>query len=634
MVGANIQIPGTSLGAAANLNGEYFIINIPPGTYDLRATFIGYRTEIIENVQVFVDKTTRVDFRLSMQALTGKEVTITAYRPERVEADLTATKRSYDVEQISSLPGVRDVDDIIDLQADVDGGHFRGGRSGEAIYLVGGAEITNPLTGSTTFNPIASALEQVEVYTSGFSAEYGNVQSGVINMIPKESGANWETRMEVSSTNSRYKTWGGSVYSEEIIKFFNMLYDPEEWILGVDPTSGERIYDFSAIGFANNYIPEQEFGWPLPPPPTREDTLRAAMLSRNLFLQLARQAGLEYASPDYRFEFSTGGPLSPKVRLFLAANMNSTQPFLPVTQRDRDTQIMSNLVYRLNTNNKFQFMFNYNHQFENDLPSFFNWFETALSVSKVIETAQQYGLHWNHVINPATFIDLKINHLMTHEQERIELAQPDEILDGYKNDTNWRFGKSPSGHQVGKPATSRGYSKTNTTNIKASITSQIDNRNLIKSGFQFNYYDMNVDQESGITEIKNVRWDKYRVFPYEGALYIQDKMEYKGLIANIGLRYDFYNFNAEYFTNKYSPYRNPDYDPSNPETGGYYDEQNASAKKSRFTSVLQPRIGFSFPVSDVTVLHLNYGVFTQRPAYQYIFVSRLKLEGNPDFERL
>ena len=633
LVGANIQLIGTKMGAAVDAEGQYFIINVQPGKYTVRASMMGYNTQEKTEVRIFVDKTTRVNFELETKILTGDVVSVSAYRPDEVEKDLTATKRSYDVGEIRSLPGVRDVNDIIDLQADVVGGHFRGGRAGEAIYLVGGAEINNPLTGSTTFNPIALALEQVEVYTSGFSAEYGNVQSGVINMVPKESGSTWETSMDFSSTNARYRTWGGSVYSKELMKFYDMLYDPDEWLDGFD-ANGEPLYDFSAIGFANNYIPKQEFGFPLPPPPSREDTLRAAMLTRNLFLQLARQTGLEYAKPDYRVEFSTGGPLSDNLNLFLAAQLNRTQAIVPLTEPNRETQIMSNLVYRLDNNNKFQFMFNYQNELDNTVPSFFHWYETTLGVSKEVETAQQYGIHWNHVFNRATFMDVKINHLRTHEQERIELALPDEILDGYKNDTNWRFGKSPSGHDVGKPATSRGYNKTNTTNIKASITSQINNRNLVKSGLQFNYFDMKVDEESGITEIKNVRWDRYHVYPFEGALYIQDKMEYEGLIANIGLRYDFYNFNTEYFTNKYAPYRNTGYDPADPESGTYYDQQNAAEKQSKFTAVFQPRLGFSFPVSDKTALHLNYGVFTQRPAYEYIFISRFKLEGNPNFERL
>ncbi|MBD3383362.1 TonB-dependent receptor [candidate division KSB1 bacterium] len=632
--GTNIQLVGTTRGAAADVNGEYYIINIPPGRYTVRASIMGYVAQEKTEVRVFVDKTIRIDFQMKTKVLESEEITVSAYRPDRVEKDLTATKQSYDVEMISSLPGVRDVDDIIDLQADVVGGHFRGGRAGEAIYLVGGAEITNPLTGSNSFNPMTLALEQVEVYTSGFSAEYGNVLSGVVNMVPKESGNKWETRLEVSSTNARYNTWGESVVSPDIMKYYDMLYDPEEWMVGTDPTSGEPIYDFSAIGFAGNYIPEQEFGWPLPPPPSRADTMRAAMLSRNLFLQLARQVGIDYAQPDYRMEFSTGGPLHDNVRLFLAAQMNSAQPSLPVPQRDRDTQVMSNLVYQMNNNNKFQFIYNFSYQFENDLPSFWNWLETTLSVSKETETTHQYGISWNHVFNPSTFLDIRVNQLRTHEKERIELAQPDEILQGYKNDTNWRFGKSPSNHTGGKPATSRGFNKTATTNIVTSLTSQIDNRNMIKTGLQFNYYDMDVDYESGLSEIKNVRWDRYRVFPYEGAIYIQDKMEYEGFIANVGLRYDFYNFNHEYFTNKYAPYRNPDYDPTDPESGGYYDQENAPTETTGFTSVVQPRIGFSFPVSDKTALHLNYGVFTQRPAYRYIFVSRYKLEGNPDFERL
>ncbi len=634
LVGANIQISGTILGTAANLNGEYFIINIPPGTYELRASFMGYKTQVKTSVQVLVDKTTYVRYELSMEAVSGKEVTVIAYRPDRVEPDITATKKTYNIGQVESLPGITDVGDIINLQADVDGGHFRGGRSGEAIYLVGGAKIMNPLTGSQTFEPITIGLEQVEVYTSGFSAEYGNVQSGVINMVTKEGGSNWKTKLEFSSTNSRYKTWGDGAYSKEINQFYDILFNPEEWVDGIDPTNGDPLHDFSTIGFAD-YVPKQEIGWPIPPPPTREDTLRTASLVRVLWLQLVRQTGLDYASPDFRTEFSTGGPISKNTSLFIATRFQDNQPIIPTPLRDRDIQIMSNLVYRMNQNNKFKINFNYNSNFENDITSnFYRWFETVVSVPKETETIQQFGVTWNHVFNPATFMDIKVNQLWTVGNEHVEVLQPGQYADDYNSTSNWRFSKSPSGHAGGRLSTTVGESETRTLNLTGNITSQIDHRNLVKSGFQFSYYDMRVDQKNSMTNVRNERWQNYHVFPFEGAIYVQDKMEYEGFIANIGLRYDFYNFNTEYFANRFSPYKNQNFDPTDPDAGGFYDADKAAKKKTELESVFQPRIGFSFPVSDKTVLHLNYGVFTQRPPFQYIFVSRYKKESIPDFDQM
>ena len=201
--GANIVLVGTNRGAATDVNGDYFIINLPPGVYQVRAGFVGYQTEIRSEVRVIVDKTTRVDFSLNEEAIAGQEVVVVAYRPETVEKDLTTTRTTYDVDDITDLAGINDVGDIISLQADVVDGHFRGGRTGEAVYLVNGATLINPLSNSQAFEPLAIGLQRVEVYTSGFSAEYGNVQSGVINMVAKEGRQDeWETFLDVATTNS------------------------------------------------------------------------------------------------------------------------------------------------------------------------------------------------------------------------------------------------------------------------------------------------------------------------------------------------------------------------------------------------------------------------------------------------
>lgn len=63
---------------------------------------------------------------------------------------------------------MRDVNDVIDLAADVTDGHFRGGRTNEQFYTLQGMGIVNPLDASSAFSPILSAVEEVEVVTSGF----------------------------------------------------------------------------------------------------------------------------------------------------------------------------------------------------------------------------------------------------------------------------------------------------------------------------------------------------------------------------------------------------------------------------------------------------------------------------------
>jgi len=639
LFGANVQLVGTVLGAATDANGEYYIINIPPGTYSVKVTYMGYQGKVKTDVLVMIDKTTKVSFELVTSVIVGEEVVIVAYRPDVVEADLTATKQNYNVNAIENLPGMNDVGDIIELQADVDGGHFRGSRTGEALYLVGGASIVNPLNNNRAFEPLTIGLEQVEVYTSGFSAEYGNVQSGVINMVAKEGNMEkWDTYFDVSSTNAFYKTWGGNVYDAGYNDFFEKMNSTEEWAHGVDPVSGTILWTHFGIRYPEVYIPETwtEMTWPpVTHYPTLEDSLKSADLIRQLWLQSIRDLGLEYAGHDYRLEFSTGGPIAKNMALFIAARQNTVQPFIPTGRPNVQRNIMSNIVYRPNPATKLKLIYNFDNAFENGITSnYFRWFERVTNVTKETHTVHQLGLALNHVLSNATFLDIKLSQLSTMDQDRIELLSDSVYSELYSTRINWRDYTAPNGYQIGKMQTSHGSEKTQTIIFNGSLTSQIDKRNLLRTGMQFTIYNIDVDYTYSQSNPSNVRFENYKISPYEGALYFQDKMEFEGLVANLGLRFDFYNLNTEYYKDKFSPFRNPNFDPADPSQGYFYNETLAGKKKTKLHAILQPRIGIAFPVSDKSVLHLNYGVFTQRPAFEYIFGTRTKFDAVPDYERL
>ena len=644
LIGANIffiaewvdgkeQTLQQSLGAASDINGEYYILNIPPGTYNVKVSYIGYREEIKTNIKIIIDRTTRIDFELFPESYETKEVIVTAYAPETVEKDLTATKQSYNLDDLGNLPGINDIDDILKLQADVIGGHFRGGRSGEAGYFISGSSITNPLNNQKSFEPITMALDQVEVYTSGFSAEYGNVQSGVINIIQKEGGSTWKTNAEVSSSNPYYKTFGGSVYSTRNQVFFNMLNDPDEWLDGTDPKSGKVLWTYFGINFPENYTPRVPLTFP-PTKLTRADSLRTSELVRKMWLQSLKNIGLEYDKPDYRFNFSVGGPLTKNLNLFFATTQNVVNPFLPSVEPDVQRQIMSNLVFRPSQEHKFKATLNYNHQDRNVFTSdFFRWFERQLDVTFNTLDSRQIALEWNYFASKSTFYDFKLSNLYVKDEDRLNLLKTDQYSTVFNDFSNWRFYTSPAGQTIGSMNTSSGKSMSNTYNLIANITSQLNTTNLLKGGMSFSYYDINVDNRLSATNASSLRSESYHVFPFEGSFFLQDKLEFEGLITNIGLRLDYYDFNTTYYLDKYSPYRNPNYD-NTVSTSPYYAKSLAATAETKIETFLQPRIGISFPVSEQTVLHINYGVFTQRPAFEYIFVNRFKLEGTPNYVRL
>ncbi len=638
------------MGSASDIDGRYYILNIYPGTYTLRVDYIGMSSSKVTEVDVLVDMTTFIDVALEPASLEGEAVVVESQRNNEVQTDLTATKTVYQIDDVQSIAGVSDIGDIINLQADVVDDHFRGGRTGESSYLLGGGTIINPLTNSKAFSPIVTGLEQVEVYTSGFSAEYGNAQSGVINMVTKEGRETWESRLEVSITAPYYKVWeetfdadsnrtvaAGSPYSINSLDFYNTLFDTAEWLEDNPQQPGRVLFDLG-YGFGGIYLP-QRVSWP-PNPLHYGDSIQTARLGQIGWMQSVRDVGLEYDDTfDNRLDFSTGGPVTKNVKVFVALRQNTSYTKIPTAQPDLDRQLMSSLVYKPNVADKFKLTWNYNTSSETYFSSSYRYwlFDNALSTSQRLSESIQYGLDWNHVFNQATFGHFRLNALQMENQELVPLIDEGELTTDYSSNSNWTDLTGPSNHRVGRLFNDSGEDNTSSYSAQADITSQIDNSNMIKAGAQFSYYNVNVNRLDNRDGEADIRILDFEVNPYEGAIFAQDKMEFEGMIANIGMRLDFYQLNTEYFSDIYAPLRNPDYDPTLPylERGPYYSKDLAAMEDSKTYYKLQPRIGVSFPVDQTTVFHLNYGTFSQRPNFNQLFYNQLTFNdeivilGNP-----
>jgi hypothetical protein len=192
--GANVLIEGTSIGAVADLEGRYAILNVPPGTYRVRASMIGYRTMIVQNVRVSADLTTAIDAALPPTTLeSGETVTITAEKP-MVQMDRTSSLVTVSSDEIRNLP-VQNMGDVLELQAGVvrDGNdfHIRGGRAGEVSYWVDGVATNEVYGGGNAVTVERSAVQEMQVVSGTFNAEYGNAMSGIVNLVTKEGGPKW-----------------------------------------------------------------------------------------------------------------------------------------------------------------------------------------------------------------------------------------------------------------------------------------------------------------------------------------------------------------------------------------------------------------------------------------------------------
>jgi len=161
--GANIYLPEVGLGAAADLEGNYIILNIPVGTYDVVVQMVGYQKQTMKNVRILMDQTVWLNFKLPVESIEGEEVEVVGERP-MVEKGTTSKKVTVSKEAIQSLP-IRDLSELYTLQSGVvkvesrtkgvpdheerglEEIHVRGGRSGEVSYMMDGMYLRNPIFG-------------------------------------------------------------------------------------------------------------------------------------------------------------------------------------------------------------------------------------------------------------------------------------------------------------------------------------------------------------------------------------------------------------------------------------------------------------------------------------------------------
>src|SRR5688572_16176772 len=192
LVGAQVVVEGTNLGNVTNEDGYYFINNVPVGLEQLTAQYLGYQTTTNEQ-RILAGQTMTVDFQLSSEVVQAEGIVATIEREPLVTRDNTISKTRFTGEESQNLP-VDDIESVISLSAgiyeDVNLGGFivRGGRGTESATYVDGALITDFNDQLNTVELSRFAVEEIDVITGGFSAEFGHAQSGIINIVTREGG--------------------------------------------------------------------------------------------------------------------------------------------------------------------------------------------------------------------------------------------------------------------------------------------------------------------------------------------------------------------------------------------------------------------------------------------------------------
>ncbi len=609
--GVNVVIIGTSMGGAANTSGKYFVINVPVGTYSLTATMIGYKPVTKTDVRVVQDFTTTIDFELSQTVIKVEGVIVVA-KKTMVKKDVTSTTHFVTTEEMENRI-THNYNDVISEQAGVlnsaggasgatEGLHIRGGRADEIVYMVDGMSINDAITGQAGAQVNMNAIKEVVVQTGGFNAEYGQAMSGIVNLVTKEGK----------------KTEGFLRYTTD----FPFKNDSEKYVINgneVGP-SGGSLYE----GFHRG---ELNFGGSIP-----------GIKGLSYFISS------EVTARDHQNAFASQ----------ITRDQGNT--FFPMSNTDRDYYSLNAKVsYQISpkirvTGSGFTTRTQYGEYCGTfGLPGESQWseqddkYKPPFQRSAVLKKAQQGHFTLNHVLSQSTFYTLNLAYFTTHTWEgtRDIVVEADrklwedydfldwwyydidevtssgqrgadiDSLDYYAKDAdgnyyypwgvngqsgnNFAFGYSGSGNWTERLSS---Y-----IDGKLDITSQITDHHQLKVGLEGikhtaerhygGYIATSPSAQSSHDLTECLYFDDYTYEPLQGALYIQDKMEYPGFILNIGIRGDYLDANAQKYI-----------DPTRISVG----KEDANPKYK-----FSPRLGVSFPVTENTVLHVSYGQFFQIP---------------------
>ena len=667
LIGANVMIAGTSMGAASDHVGNYIVLNVPPGTYDLIVTMIGYRRAKATGVRVRIDQTARVEFTLEMETLAGETVTIVADQ-NPIREDVATSVASFSNDDVQVLP-LNSVEDVVELQAGVQNGlEIRGGGIEEALFQVDGITLRDPRNNQPISGIALSAIQEISIERGGFNAEYGQVRSGIVNVVTREGGKDkYQTSMTVKYGAPSVKYFGLSPYSESALMMRPYVDDEVCWT-GTDNGSW-------------NLYEQRQFptfdGWNavsralLTDGETSNDLSPAA--AQQLFLWQHRRRP-QNDQPDYNIDAGFGGPVPylgrklGNLRFFTSYRREREMLLIPLSRDDywsHDWSIKLTSDIRPSMKLNFSTMIGENFsvaQNEAGLDASAAYLRSPEQIATAVSNMNSpratssrifsdsyfsqarvrhktFALKLTHMLNAKTFYEAGIEHIRRrYLTEPIGLrnpAQSEEYIPGHLTSES-PFGFNPN-HEPGidgmmtggHTSTVRDNSRIHSTTFKFDLSSQIDYHNLVKAGIEFVTNDLNFDYG----EVKELYTEgnttvRMHKFPVRGALYVQDKLELNGLVVNAGLRLDYSN------TNTWWPHVasfDKDFYSSN-----YLEDQAFATKKAESQWSLSPRLGISHPITENSKLFFNYGHFKQLPTYEQIFrmarggSNEIQNIGNPE----
>jgi len=621
--GANVAVKGTYYGASSTVDGEVTIDKVNPGVYVVTVTLLGYKTVQYSSLKVEGGKTTPFQAKMEETVIAGQEVVIIGEKP-MFDIEETASRRNVDQQDIKAA-AIQNVQSIISMQAGVVQAdneiHIRGGRTHENAYLLDGVSVQDPLAGTGFGLQLSpSSIQEVEVITGGYNAEYGQATSGIVNITTREGAEKYSGTVSYKSDhpgNMRYRgNWNVDIVDAT-------LSGPEPLTSSLLPALGLKVpgtVSFFASLNANLYDGYTRWVETV----GQDNRVNAWVVEAPDHLYSSIWGGTRWAPRrDSHYSWMTKLTYKP------APQSKISYTYSQSVGIDQNTQTIQATLERVEPNPGYQYFFQF-------IPDSANTF-TQVNI--------QHSLIWMQTLSKQTFFELRLSAYSAHVRGDANgkpfsaYAQPQDIVRypvQYYNRGTDTVGVVPGDgfYDIGSPTVWRDHSVDELT-FKFDLTNFFTERNKFKSGAEMRFQTL---QMADLTNpwVKPLGYDNdiYTVHPALGVLYAQDNITISGMILNFGLRLDYWA------PGKYVDAIASDTSASlivSPGLREQYLKNTFSLFGRRFKARLSPRLGVSHPVSDNQSLFFSYGHFSKFPRPQFVYskldrtrVRSSLLVGNPD----
>lgn len=751
LLGVNVLLFNTTLGAATNPEGNFSIINVPVGSYTVQVSMVGYKKERIVDVLVSPDRVTSLNISLSSSFVTGEEVIVVAEK-NKLHNEISNTQLVVTDEQINNAAGIRDINAFLEKQPGVSSEkgflEIRGGSADQTGTFINGIGYNNAAVGNAETSIPLSAIDQVSLLSGGFNAEYGNFRSGLINVTTKSGKKDsYHGTISVQKNIAHQKRFGPSL-SDPLGPALAPYLDPKVAFVGTQVGWADNEYLRQQHDNFDGWIQQTDVfnqGRPIEEQATPLDYYLLAAWMHMAIPDYEGLAELGYTVPDeqkrlfedharkeegtdYNIDAGFGGPvpfvseLLGDATFYISHSAKESYYVVPFARRSNQNYttlatIKSNpsqlLTVTLNGLWKRQlglsplkpafgdapdagreggFMPTDNLSSTSGISSLDGgtnyWYDIPI-FPLLNQTTLMGGINLNYVLNKYTFWEFKSSYLsikddspvgdnrdptvLTHfgpfpvtemPYGKLQFASNNRVTGIYGTDT---ISYLYPGYDALPGVSRRFRSKegdlytnvhTQQLNLKFDIVSQFGDHHYFKSGLEYNLIDL--DHKLWLkwnrTGPYNTYEYNYHRKPSQTGFYLQDQVTYGGIVANLGLRLDYFyggggkwpsgDLFSEAFTSAFGGAPRNAGDAADSfyaalaegrsliwEKWEEYDKDHPGFLqpiKNHFT--YSPRLGISFPVTENSKFYFNYGHFRSNPPYFSMYLIRYRYDKNGVYE--